>query len=355
MFSEPEDIVLGPPKLAFASANRTARAVDSSEKRGVNSIDGEHLRDRFPRTRGERWTRDRDRDEEGSRMQSKGQILYDFISQGDDEVTVSIGDRVLIIDDYSSDEWWSVRLLKNGQEGVVPSSYVQITAKIETRTRASPLPASPEIGTGMYSMHPVERYKQDKVRDYSGVQRPRQELSGVAYQDLTRPTPSGEILNQAAQAVEIKKQIEQQRKSRKEYLDNYWARPHEPSPQLQRRTTAEGETVPQVTQGIQSPHLPSSNPAGPTHEKIHEEKSKKTPYTLLRATNVAHEQASSPFYMAYTISQDTTIKTESLQKAKLSAIKDRRICFKSKPSLLERLTNKSYNTSLNATLFDNLQ
>jgi hypothetical protein len=101
-------------------------------------------------------------------------------------------------------------------------------------------------------------------RDYSGVQRPRQELSGVAYQDLTRPTPSGEILNQAAQTVEMNKQIEQQRKSRKEYLDNYWARPHEPSPQLQRPTTAEGETVPQVTQGIQSPHLPSSNPAGPT-------------------------------------------------------------------------------------------
>lgn len=96
-------------------------------------------------------------------------------------------------------------------------------------------------------------------RDYSGVSRPRQELPGMAYQDVTRPTPSGEILNQAAQTVEINKQLEQQRKNRKEYLDNYWARPHEPSPQVQRPGTAEGENAPQVSQAVQSPHISSSN------------------------------------------------------------------------------------------------
>lgn len=62
-----------------------------------------------------------------ARAQKKGQVLYDFMAQGDDEVTVSSGDDVIILDDTKSDEWWQVRRVKNGKEGVVPSSYVEIT------------------------------------------------------------------------------------------------------------------------------------------------------------------------------------------------------------------------------------
>lgn len=98
-------------------------------------------------------------------------------------------------------------------------------------------------------------------RDYTGVQRPRHEIAGLAYQDVTRPSPSGEIVSQAAQTADFNKQLEQQRKSRKEYLDNYWARPHEPPVQPQRPSTAEGDTLPQVSQAVQSPRIPSSNAA----------------------------------------------------------------------------------------------
>lgn len=59
--------------------------------------------------------------------QKKGHMLYEFMAQGDDEVTVAVGDEVIILDDAKSDEWWMVRRLKNGKEGVVPSSYVEIT------------------------------------------------------------------------------------------------------------------------------------------------------------------------------------------------------------------------------------
>ena len=62
--------------------------------------------------------------------QKKGQMLYEFMAQGEDEVTVAVGDEVIVIDDTKSDDWWMVRRLKNGKEGVVPSSYVDITETI---------------------------------------------------------------------------------------------------------------------------------------------------------------------------------------------------------------------------------
>lgn len=60
------------------------------------------------------------------------------MAQGDDEVTVGVGDEVVVLDDTKSEEWWNVRRLKNGAEGVVPSSYVEITGftTIEPPSRA---------------------------------------------------------------------------------------------------------------------------------------------------------------------------------------------------------------------------
>lgn len=55
-----------------------------------------------------------------------GIVLYDFDTQADDEVSVSVGDEVVILDDTKSDEWWQVRRTSNGKEGVVPSSYIEI-------------------------------------------------------------------------------------------------------------------------------------------------------------------------------------------------------------------------------------
>ena len=62
--------------------------------------------------------------------QKHGKVLYDFMAQGDDEVTVAEGDEVIVLDDTKSEEWWNVRRVKNGKEGVVPSEYIQITAII---------------------------------------------------------------------------------------------------------------------------------------------------------------------------------------------------------------------------------
>jgi hypothetical protein len=128
----------------------------------------------------------------------------------------------------------------------------------------NPAPGSlPTVGTDAYA----QRNTTDlQPRDYSNVQRPRHELAGIPYQDMTRPTPSGEILNAAAQTAEVNKQLEQQRKSRKDYLDNIWTRPHEPPAQTNRPGTAEGDQVTQVSQAVQSPRVASTNVTMPGNQ-----------------------------------------------------------------------------------------
>lgn len=90
----------------------------------------------------------------GSGIQKKGQMLYDFMAQGDDEVTVANGDEVVILDDSKSDEWWMVRRIKNGREGVVPSSYVEITGLVEAST---PAPSASKSAAVEKNRHEEER------------------------------------------------------------------------------------------------------------------------------------------------------------------------------------------------------
>ncbi|KAJ5291103.1 hypothetical protein N7478_000354 [Penicillium angulare] len=89
---------------------------------------------------------------EGGGGQKKGTILYDFMAQGDDEVTVAVDDEVVVIDDMKSEEWWMVKRLKNGKEGVVPSSYVEITGFV-----TKDIPPEPGVST-------VEKNRKEEAR-----------------------------------------------------------------------------------------------------------------------------------------------------------------------------------------------
>jgi hypothetical protein len=91
----------------------------------------------------------------GGGAKKKGQVLYDFMAQGDDEVTVAVGDEVVVLDDTKSEEWWMVRRMKNGKEGVVPSSYVEITGLL------SPPPPTTRIESGLSA---VERNRLEEAR-----------------------------------------------------------------------------------------------------------------------------------------------------------------------------------------------
>ncbi|KAL4913802.1 hypothetical protein BDW62DRAFT_213919 [Aspergillus aurantiobrunneus] len=88
--------------------------------------------------------------------QKKGNILYDFMAQGDDEVTVGVGDEVVVLDDSKSEEWWMVRRIKNGKEGVVPSSYVEVSGFV-----TAPPATSTPVESGLSA---VERNRIEEAR-----------------------------------------------------------------------------------------------------------------------------------------------------------------------------------------------
>lgn len=52
-------------------------------------------------------------------------VLYDFEAGGDDELTVTEGETLTVVE--KEDEWWLVRNTR-GAEGVVPAQYVEMTA-----------------------------------------------------------------------------------------------------------------------------------------------------------------------------------------------------------------------------------
>jgi actin cytoskeleton-regulatory complex protein SLA1 len=97
-----------------AGAKDTAEEIVSSLGEIAGAVRGEGIREVIAAASGTGGTK-------------RGHMLYDFMAQGDDEVTVAVGDEVIVLDDTKSEEWWMVRRLKNGNEGVVPSSYVEVT------------------------------------------------------------------------------------------------------------------------------------------------------------------------------------------------------------------------------------
>ncbi|KAH8732848.1 hypothetical protein GQ44DRAFT_734775 [Phaeosphaeriaceae sp. PMI808] len=106
-----------------------------------------------------------------SNVQRKGVMLFDFMAQGDDEVTVGLGDEILVLDDSASDEWWSVRRLKNGKEGVVPANYVEIRETVPISAPAAQIARS-GTNAGLSRVDQNRREEEELARQASRRKRP---------------------------------------------------------------------------------------------------------------------------------------------------------------------------------------
>jgi hypothetical protein len=98
-----------------------------------------------------------------------------------------------------------------------------------------------------------------RMRDYSNIQRPRQEITGPAYQDRTQASPTTELLTHAHQAAEYNKQVNSQRARSNEYLDRHWRQPREAPPSnIAPQPTGTHDGLPS-TQAMQSPRTSQSS------------------------------------------------------------------------------------------------
>lgn len=98
-----------------------------------------------------------------------------------------------------------------------------------------------------------------RLGEFRNVARPRQEITGPAYQDRTQGSPPTELLTQAHHAAEYNKQVTQQRQMRGKYIEEIWRQPHEPAIPNPLPASSLGESLPPVTQSLPSGHQSSSS------------------------------------------------------------------------------------------------
>ncbi|EGW33233.1 uncharacterized protein SPAPADRAFT_50135 [Spathaspora passalidarum NRRL Y-27907] len=115
-------------------------------------------------------------------------LLYDFDSQGDDELSGREGDEVYIINETKSKDWWMVENIETGRQGVVPSSYLEIisTSNLDkltdrpARTRSTKKEKSSQH-------HHRSREERDKIREKDKQQREKQVTKHEEQQDKSMP------------------------------------------------------------------------------------------------------------------------------------------------------------------------
>ncbi|TVY46300.1 Chromatin structure-remodeling complex subunit [Lachnellula occidentalis] len=97
-----------------------------------------------------------------------------------------------------------------------------------------------------------------RLRDYSHIQRPRQEIHGPAYQDRTQTSPPTELLTHAHQTAEYNKQVNAQRSRSGEYIDRRWRTPHDaPQTNIVQQPIGSNDDLPS-TQALHSPRTSQS-------------------------------------------------------------------------------------------------
>ena len=102
---------------------------------------------------------------------------------------------------------------------------------------------------------------------YKDIARPRHDLTGPPYQDLTRSSTDVELTSQASHAAEYSKTINQQNRYRRNLVEDYWRRPHEQPVSTPPQAEAEVATTnhPFSSPRFPTSDVPSSQPSTSSH------------------------------------------------------------------------------------------
>lgn len=138
----------------------------------------------------------------------------------------------------------------------VYGNIVYASATDPSFANLQPPPMASGIASTMHSIPLMESYDM-KYRD---IARPRQEMPGPAYADITRTSSEAEMASQSTHAADYSKNLNFQARYRKGLINDYWHRPHDPPVTTPQQQSAE----PVTTQSLQSPIYENVEASQPT-------------------------------------------------------------------------------------------
>lgn len=152
-----------------------------------------------------------------------GRILYDFIGQGGDELTVLEGDKVSIVNDRKSKDWWLVESA-SGDRGVVPANYVKLTDDKKSKESSSGFMKS--LFTGSNSKSPRKRVSDKEERllrqnarvesEKEELARKQRELERKEKELIAKDREQRERIRRADEKLREKRAREESKRSRSE-------------------------------------------------------------------------------------------------------------------------------------------
>lgn len=159
-----------------------------------------------------------------------GVVLYDFVADGDDELAVTDGEHVVVLDRESSADWWRVRN-QRGHEGVVPALYVQVNedgvsvaGQQSQHDESLSQPAQEEFAP------PKARAEEERKRVEAEVQREAAELAKAAASEQARKrTAEQKAVEKERLGRETRREAERQRREEVESARAEVSRKREPN------------------------------------------------------------------------------------------------------------------------------
>ncbi|KAI0092053.1 hypothetical protein BDY19DRAFT_928131 [Irpex rosettiformis] len=129
-------------------------------------------------------------------------VLYDFIADGDDEMTVHEGETLLVLE-RDTDEWWKCKNAK-GEEGVVPANYLELV----------PGTGGPQPSVAVEDSKAVREARETSAR--ADAERRAQEDAERKAKERRKAEAEQRAKAAAAQAEADRKRREQERERQKE-------------------------------------------------------------------------------------------------------------------------------------------
>lgn len=201
------------------------------------------------------------------------------------------GSRVILQGRRVRDDYWEAKARKQGfteedaagekRPGATKAKEAAAAVQLDARQnmyQPSDIVFSTGPGFGMMqpppmhsgiasTMAPLPVIDQVHSR-YGEIQRPRQDITGAAYVDTTRTSNDTELMSQATHAAEFSKQLNLGRDFRKNMLEDYWSRPHDPAISTPQSQPAEPVPAP-ATQPFSSPRYSATDFASSTQPSMH--------------------------------------------------------------------------------------